>query len=366
MIIKGKNFFKNNINNRLYNINVCNNDNKINDMINYFNFYQSLESELIIGIDFEFNRSLDNTMREIALFQINLEHDMNTNKETKIFLFYPPDLNNNQLDVVKKLLTSRKIKKIIHGGEALDIPYLFNNLIKDNQEQIDFCKNLYDTKYLCEFYNQQFKKDDFKCKIYLLLKQMEIISDEQYESLLQNEEKMGPIYNIRIDVKNLSEELINYSAYDVLYLPQLFKAFPVNVFYHKLIPEITSINYILKQTDFFKNHLEHYSKFNNYFLVIDNSKLNLIDIYNFMYYWIKHDHINDILEITYFKKYFQIILKSIVYYYINKNYDVYEKNNILNEIKVIKLKHILDKTKDFKYVRKFLKKMNYTIKKELV
>ena len=41
--------------------------------------------------------------------------------------------------------------------------------------------------------------------------------------MLQNEENMGPIYNIRIKVDNMSEALRMYCAYDVLYLPELYK-----------------------------------------------------------------------------------------------------------------------------------------------
>ena len=73
-------------------------------------------------------------MREIALFQINLEsNDINA----FIYMFYPPDLRITN-SYLKKLLENNKIKKIIHCSESLDIPYLFNNLFKTNQEQNNF------------------------------------------------------------------------------------------------------------------------------------------------------------------------------------------------------------------------------------
>ena len=221
MIIKGNNFFKKN-NNKTYKVIIGKDKNSIDSMIEYFDSYNKLDKERFIGIDFEFNRSLDNTMREIALFQINLE----TNDDIAyIYMFYPPDLNDNQVKILKSLLLNSDIKKIIHGGESLDIPYLFNNLFKSNDEQILFCKNIFDTKYLCEFYNSENNLIEYKCKIYYLLKQMEVVSNSQFNYLLQNEENMGPIYNIRIKVDNMSEALINYCAYDVLYLPELYKNF---------------------------------------------------------------------------------------------------------------------------------------------
>ena len=121
-------------------------------MIEYFDSYNKLDKERFIGIDFEFNRSLDNTMREIALFQINLE----TNDDIAyIYMFYPPDLNDNQVKILKSLLLNSDIKKIIHGGESLDIPYLFNNLFKSNDEQILFCKNIFDIKISVNFIIQK-------------------------------------------------------------------------------------------------------------------------------------------------------------------------------------------------------------------
>ena len=155
--IKGKKLFYPKLNSKKYKVIICDNKDKITDMINYFKFFIKIDTKdyPIIGIDFEFNRSLDKKSREIALFQINLE---TLNNKGQIYLFYPPDLNKEQINVLKKLLTSNKIKTIIHGGESLDIPYIFNNLLTTDKEQQDFCVNLYDTKFLCEYYNIVTKK----------------------------------------------------------------------------------------------------------------------------------------------------------------------------------------------------------------
>ena len=50
---------------------------------------------------------------------------------------------------------------------------------------------------------------------------MKVIDKKQFDFLLKNEEDMGAIYKIFIDVKNMKKELTYYSAYDVLYLPRL-------------------------------------------------------------------------------------------------------------------------------------------------
>lgn len=354
MIIKGINFFKNN-NNKNYNIIICKNDKLINEMIQYFSNFNNLKKERYIGIDFEFNRSLDNTMREIALFQINLETEDNI---AYIYMFYPPDLNEKQILVLKKLLLNDKIKKIIHGGESLDIPYLFSNLFKKNSEQIQFCKNIFDTKYLCEYYNSEKNLTENKCKIYYLLKQMDVVSDSQFNYLLDNEEKMGPIYNIRIKVDSMSEALINYCAYDVLYLPSLLNKFPKNNLYEKIIPELTSIHFILKQTEFFTKYFKKISTFNNYYN--SNNKKKLSEYYKEINEKISNKYIH-LFKITYFRKFFEIILKYIIYSLVVSNYNVNINKEESFKDKIIPNK-VLKKIVSFKNFFELIEKIMYDIK----
>ena len=169
-------------------------------MINYFKTFMRIKDKKYVGIDFEFNRV--NNERVVALFQINLE----TPNTKTIFMFYPPDLNEKQLEVLKKLLYTENI--IIHGGESLDMPYLFSKIFVKNKNIIKFLKNVKDTKFMCESYNYENNLTEYKCKIYFLLLQMKVIDKKQFDFLLKNEEDMGPIYKIFIDVKE-NEKRIN-------------------------------------------------------------------------------------------------------------------------------------------------------------
>jgi hypothetical protein len=63
---------------------------------------------------------------------------------------------------------------------------------------------------------------------------------------------------------------------------------------------------------------------NIYFIKIDNEKYLLINIWN-IYNDIIFEKIKDI---NYFKKFFKIISKFLLYYNINKKYDIYFKNNL--------------------------------------
>ena len=56
-------------------------------------------------------------------------------------IFYPPDLKKDQLNVLLELLTKDDIQKILHGAEALDMPYLFKNIFTTTNLRIKFCNN---------------------------------------------------------------------------------------------------------------------------------------------------------------------------------------------------------------------------------
>lgn len=351
MKLIGKDYF-NIKNNKIYNVIICDTIEKRKQMIEYFLFYlkKYKNRNPIIGIDFEFNNI--NNMRKIALFQINLESDAN---ESTIYMFYPPDLDEKQFIILKKFLSSKYIKKVIHGGESLDIPYLFNNIFITLDERKQFCENLIDTKYLCEYYNMEYNKPEYKCKIYELLLQMGIINDNHYQQLLKNEEMMGPIYEIIVNVNNMSEPLIKYCMFDVLYLPALIKSFPNNKYYNNILPELTTIHYILKQTDFFSIESQNIAFYNNLFLKYDNINIRLIEIYEYVYYWLKSNELDYLLEITYFKKFFQLILKSIVYHNITKNNIVYIDNNNINKKIMKDLTIYIVDIDSFKYTIEMIK-----------
>ena len=156
---------------------------------------------------------------------------------------------------------------------------------------------------MCESYNYENNFIDYKCKIYYLLKQMKVIDNQKFNFLLKNEEDMGPIYDIFIDVKNMKKELIYYSAYDVLYLPRLIGKFPNNDYYNYILPQITSIIIFAKQLNFIDDNLILLNKFNNFF-IINGKKLLFNDIYKNTTENLEYDHLDKLLYSNYFKKFF--------------------------------------------------------------
>ena len=342
-----------------YNIIICNSKSNIKDMINYFNIFLKIKNNKYIGIDFEFNRV--NNERKIALFQLNLE---SKNVKT-IFMFYPPDLDSNQLKILKKLLFNEKI--IIHGGESLDIPYLFSEIFKNKKEMVKFCKNLYDTKFLCDYYNNVNDLQNNKCKIYYLLQQMNVIDNDKFEYLIKNEEKMGEIYNIFIDVNNMKKELVLYSLYDVLYLPRLFNKFKSDNSYNKYVPEITNIVLLSKQIGYLNDKLNYLNTFNNNY-IIKNGKVilfntilnkNLINI-------MKYKNFNHIYSINYLKKFLNTIIKLSIYIYLTNNFEYYIKRNEIGNVKINDFKSNLKQFDQIKNGYEYLIKLNENIVKEIL
>ena len=315
LILNGKNEFFPKLNNKTYQILVI--DNKENEkymfqIVNNFN-------QGYIGIDLEFNHVSKEKM-DVALMQLNLEND--SDNIGHIFLLDPSELSDENYNNLINLFTKNNIIKIIHGSEALDITYLFNQLLITKENINNFCNNLYDTKYLCEYYkilhelsvNTETSENKISCGIYNLLLLLNIITPNKIKELDEIENQMGPIWLIKINVNNLSIPLLKYALYDVIFLPELLKKFLnfQNIYYTNIIPEITTLIYKYRKN--IENqflHLEQLiGKMNINFVFIHNKRYLLQEIYQIFY----NELFENIKEINYFRNFFKIITKFIIYY----------------------------------------------------
>ena len=332
-LLYGKNEFYPNLNNKIYEIYKIDNIKKEKKMITIFkkfikNQKNNIDEQHFIGIDFEFNKVSKNN-RDVALMQINIE---NNSTIGYIFLLYPPDLEYNTHKKLIKILTTPTFIKILHGSESLDIPYLFNQLLIKKKLVNKFCINFYDTKFICDYINLSQSIDKPKsCSIYDFLVDNKIITKEQNDMLDKNEELMGPIYLININVYELNDSLFNYTLYDVLYLPQLIKKF-INLKDNNItiILELTALVNKYKrniENDF--NNLESLiNTINNYFIYYNNKKYTLQSILNiFLIDKISNLYFDIFKKINYFKNFFKIITKYIIYYNIFLQFKIYKNNN---------------------------------------
>lgn len=328
-------------NKKTFKIYVAKNQQMINFMIIYFNDYIQLQNKKIIAIDLEFNK-VSKSLRDVALIQLNLE--IVDKNEGILFVLDPKILNSKELKVLKKLLTDPTIIKILHGGESLDIPYLLNQLLENDIDMIkNFLNNLYDTKYLCEYKHIE-ENQKRKCSIYDLYKEFNVINEKIYNDLNNIENIIGPIYLIHINIKKLAPKVLEYAVYDVLYLVSLYhKIVKISDYYNILIPNITQHIFFYKRIEniYFKKINDIVINYNNYYIVINNENIKLIDYYYYIIYSLDNKIYKEIINITYFKFFIEIIYKYIIYSYISDKYIIYKqkknksikiKNNIDNKI----------------------------------
>ena len=108
LVLYGKNEFYPKLNSKIYNVLKANSKETLEQMTQFFYDYidkvKSSNKLYYIGIDFEF-RKISKGDREVALMQLNLEDD--DTLVGYIFLLYPPDLNDKQLNILIQLKSKR-------------------------------------------------------------------------------------------------------------------------------------------------------------------------------------------------------------------------------------------------------------------
>ena len=331
IILDGKNEFYKNLNNKTYKILKVDTIDKENYMTTIFNDFikscNNLNDKHYLGIDFEF-KQVAKTDKEVALMQINLENNSNIGY---IFILYPPSLIKENYNIMIELISHPNMIKILHGAESLDIPYLFNQVLIEPNKINNFCSNFYDTRYLCEYYHNA-NKIVGKCSIYNLLLEFKIVTQKKIDELDSIEKITGPIYLITIDIYKLSPEILRYSLYDVIFLPELIKKFiSLGYEYNSLIPQITCvINKYKRNIEDKINKLGQIVNSLNICYIFDNNKIVILkDIWEYYYYSIfdSNNYINNLREINYFKAFLEIITKCIVYSNILKYFKVLKNKN---------------------------------------
>jgi hypothetical protein len=116
---------------------------------------------------------------------------------------------------------------------------------------------------MCEYYNS-INNIDGKCKIYELLLGLKVIDKKKYDELLINDELVGNIWDVFIDVRHLSKQVAKYSAYDVIYLPDLYKVFiksDTNNIFKNIIPDISHVAFNLRYNNKLNEISEELSKY---------------------------------------------------------------------------------------------------------
>ena len=321
----------------------------INNCILFYldNFYNIFKS--FIGLDFEFNNiKIDGKSKSvIALHQIALYYD----DSYYIYIIDPSLLSDEYLNIYINTIYLSHIHRIVHGSDSLDIPYIFEYLFHNNSNKIiQFTMEMIDTRYLCEYYKIVIKTTNMKCSIYDGLLYFNTITNDIYNFLNSNMDKIHYNRTDEWNIFKLSDNHIKYTAYDVIYL----KDFLNNIIIEAnkdikfssihLIPSITRFIYFIKWGIYDKyvegptyNNIKLINdNINNEFIKQKKKNITLLTIYNNYiekcYLNDLHLSIKDILSINYFKSVITNFTKYLIYGEIKKKYTVYISTDIKSNI----------------------------------
>lgn len=332
-----------------------------------------------LGLDFEYT-GIDPVYKrkKIQLAQLNFEH--NSDPRSIIMIVSPDSLNIDPIQMknfVRLIMCNGHIKKILHGSDALDIPYLYNEMLEDNPTKImKFTRGLIDTKLLCEYYKLNLTKpSDSVCKMYTVLEYFHVISPEKNLELEQMIEELGPHQDLRWDnIQKMPKHQLLYALYDVIFLKYFYykilvsatsetddltKKKSIMVLYKHVLYELTQFAYLDKNKYTFVEAKckEEIDPINNFMIKYkagtpSQKILKLIDVYNQVYLGlITTDpavNIDSILKINYFKVIIVTILKKMTYTLASRRFTIYKDKNTVWSIKL-----------DNSYVFEFFDKMDY-------
>jgi len=314
-----------------------------------------------IGIDLEFNAGL------VALMQLNFGK--------YLWIIDPRKYEKDKLNIIaKKIFTNTKIYKILHGADALDIPYIFSSILNNDEQKIlKFMKRFIDSRFLCEYVRMSLGEEG-KCSIYDAMLYFGTITKKKYDELMNISEAMGPIQDVMWDIKKLSSFHIKYAFYDVLHLIDFLKDI-YKIIIEKTPQYVRTYYYtfeiirfailerkgVTKVLEIVKNII---NPLNNYLIKTRSGNQTLIKIYtdlmeNFI---IKEEKgiidLNFIDKLNYVRGTWSFLLKFIVYYLCSRKFKVYKTKTELmtermdldmlyNEIEKIKMYKILKLLKLF-------------------
>lgn len=302
---------------------------------------------MYVGIDFEF------TDNQIRLAQLNFEH--HKDNRSMIIIISPSTLSEVESEhFIELIMCNKNIKKILHGSDSKDTPYIYEELLDDNPDRIiEFTQALIDTKLLCDYYKLN-RPDitDNRCSIYSedpdssAVYYFGVVSKDQQDKLTHVLDKM-PV-DITWNIHKLTQAQKLYAQYDVIFLKYFFyriihlacqnedndKKNTITI-YRNIIPELTQYTYLeSKEITYLTNRCkEEVDPLNNYFFKKAGKIVKMIDVFNQLSVGLVYQKYNlaidSLLRVGYFKKKIQVILKRIIYGHLSRYCKIYQNKNVL-------------------------------------
>ena len=323
-----------------------------------------------IGIDFEY------TNKKIQLAQLNFEHKEDL--RSIIMIVSPNDLEPIMMEnFISLIICNKYMKKILHGSDSLDIPYMYEHMLgSDPNKIIRFTRTLIDTRFLCEYYKlNKTGVSDNKCSIYDEEKNNSaifyfgVVNEEQQGKLTELMQSLPAPFDIVWNISKMPRSQILYAQFDVLFLKWFYyrmiyvatqdettdlgKKVVIELYKH-VLAELTRFVYLERRgvTLLLEKCKTEVDPVNNYMIRKPGGIHKLIDIYNMVSKDINtvspKVSIDNIMKVNYYKGLITTILKRMVYGLITKKCRVYKDKNTMWTDKL-----------DNQFIFDFLNKMNF-------
>lgn len=318
-----------------------------NFVFHLFILLYSLESlyhhNFYLGIDFE------KTNNKIQLTQLNFEHHEDT--RSIIMIINPNELTDNMLNTYINLVYCNKyIKKILHGPDSSDLPYIYNTLLQNqNDKIIQFTRTMIDTRFLCEYYKTNLETGaDNKCSIYDMdashsaVFYFGLISEKKQRELSELLDLMPA--DIPWNIHKLPRNKFLYAQYDVIFLKYFYyriiylaeqRGTPAEhraivKLYKHVLYELTQFFYLEKRniTNLLVECKKEIDPLNNYMIHYGGTVEKLIDLYKSMTSGIvttdPKAEIDKLLKVSYYKNNLTILIKKLFYNGLSEKCKIYK------------------------------------------
>jgi hypothetical protein len=291
-------------------------------------------------VDFEY------TNKKIQLAQLNFEHDISD--KSMILIVSPNELEQNMTDnFINLIICNKYIKKILHGSDSLDIPYMYKYMLEDDSDKIiKFTRSLIDTRFLCEYYKlTRDQVSDNRCSIYdedpsrSAVYFFNVVSEEQQKNLTELLQSMPAPHDIQWNIHKMPQSQIIYAACDVIFLKYFYYRIihmatedeesdlgkkAIITLYKHVLNEITRFVYLERNniTSLMAKCKEEVDVINNYFIKRPNGILKMIDIFNKVSVDLNTTdpkvNINKLIKVNHFKVPVMTIIKRIIYGFVSQ------------------------------------------------
>ncbi|MEM0354008.1 MAG: hypothetical protein QXW79_00365 [Thermoplasmata archaeon] len=340
-----------------------------------------------IGIDYEY------TNKKVQMAQLNFEHSCVP--KSIIMIINPNDLDPVIMEnFIVLILCNRHIKKIFHGSDSLDVPYMFEYIFHNKSDKIiKFTRTMIDTKILCDYYKVNKGDTVAKCSIYdedperSAIFYFGLISREQQKKLSELLQSMPLPHDIEWNIKKLPRSQLIYAVSDVLYIKyfyyriiymatldvntELEKKMIIELYKHVLY-ELTQFSILEKRgiTSLVNRCKEEVDPINNYMIKRPEKVLKLIDIFRIVFVGISTTdpkvELDKLLRVNYYKNIVTILVKKIAYTILSRTCNIY-KDRYSKWSDKLDNKYVHEFFAEMKFVRlnKMFREIEYIMEEKL-